>query len=272
MNVRFHRCVVFLALFGLAVILSGAYVTSTQVAAKEAQSEVSSAAGEEFHRGLSMALGALTLGAAIWSSFGRMRCQPLLWAAFTTLALSAALGWRVTPLPPGAAIFHSLLAHLFFATIVVAAVVTSPGWNRAAEIAQVIGWSSMRPLAVATPPVVFGQIVLGTAYRHNVTGVMPHIVGAMIVALMTVVVSAVILQNFPGPAPLRRAAGVLISIVLAQVCLGMAAFIMLVLNTAGTMAFVVATVGHVSIGAAALAASVVLAMQVLRAIPEKNST
>jgi hypothetical protein len=78
-----------------------------------------------------------------------------------------------------------------------------------------------------------------------------------------------VLHNFLGPAPLRRAAAMLISVVLVQVCLGIAAFLMLVLNAAGTFAFVLATVGHVSIGAATLAASVVMAMQVWRSVPPK---
>jgi hypothetical protein len=107
--------------------------------------------------------------------------------------------------------------------------------------------------------VVFLQIALGAAYRHDMTSVMPHMAVAMGVAFLALIVSSVVLQNFSRPTSLRRAAGVLISIVLTQVSLGITAFVLLVLNTAGTLAFVAVTVGHVAVGAATLASSVVMA-------------
>jgi heme A synthase len=266
-----HRYAVFLAIFGLAVIISGAFITSAQVAAKQAQAEVAGA-GDELHRGLSIALTLLTLAAAVWSSVGKQRAQAQLWSGSAALAVSAALGWRGTPLSPGIAVLHALLAHLFLAIVVVAAVTTSRKWNQPAEVSSVTDWSWLRPLALATPPVVFVQILLGTAYRHDLTGVFPHMAGAMVAAIMTVVLAAVVLQNFPGPKPLLRSATVLISIVLTQICLGIVALVMLVLNAAGTLAFVFGTVGHVTVGAATLAASAEMAMQVWRLVPPKPAT
>jgi heme A synthase len=186
------------------------------------------------------------------------------------LAVSSALGWRGAPLSAGIAVMHALLAHLFFALVVVAAVMTSTSWIQKAELSSVTDWPWLRPLAVATPPVVFVQIILGTAYRHDLTGVLPHMAGAMIAAITTVVVSAVVLQNFAGPKPLLRSATVLISIVLTQICLGIVALVMLVLNAAGTLAFVLGTVGHVTVGAATLAASAEMAMQVWRSVPGRR--
>jgi heme A synthase len=270
-NPWLHRYALFLAAFALAVVISGAFVTSTEIAARQSQYPVSREINEALHRVLAIALTFFTLGAGIWTSFAATPgwLRALAWTALASLAIASIVGWPAPPLSPALGIVHALLAHFFLSVIVVIAVVTSPGWNRETELAGEYGLSSLRPLAVATPPVVFLQIALGTAYRHEVTGVMPHMAGAMVVALMTLIVSAVVLHNFLGPAPMRRAAAMLISMVLAQVCLGIAAFLMLVLNAAGTFAFVLATVGHVSIGAATLAASVVMAMQVWRSVPPK---
>jgi hypothetical protein len=186
------------------------------------------------------------------------------------LTLDAVLGFQTAPLSAALAICHALLAHFFFAAMAAIAAVTSANWNRKAELAADSGLSSVRSFAIATPPVVFLQITLGAGYRHGVAGVMPHMAGAMVVALMTLVVSTLILQNAASPASLRRAAATLISMVLVQVCLGIAVFLMLALNAAGALAFVLATAGHVSIGAATLAASVVMALEVWRTIPRKT--
>lgn len=270
MNLWLHRYALALAVFALIVIVSGAYITSTEVVAQQNQTAVAGI-DEMPHQVLSIALAVLTLGAAIWTSWiaSAARMRALAWTGFATLALDAALGLRGAPLSPALGIFHALLAHFFLSVMIVIAVITSAGWNREPEPVDDAGWSFLRPLAVATPPVVLVQITLGSAYRHQATGIMPHMAGAMVVALLTLVVSAVVLQNFSRPAPMRNAAITLISIVLAQVCFGIAAFLMLVLNAAGTFAFLLVTVGHVTIGATVLAASVAMAMQVSRGIVPK---
>ncbi len=248
-----HRYAVFLAAFAMVVVVSGAFVTSVEIAARQTQSAVSGATGEALHRDLGMALAFFTLGLAIWTSFAP---SPGWLRALSWIALA--------PVLPAPAIVHALLAHFSFAVIVAVAVATSPRWNRREEPAAGGVPSSLLSLAFATPPVVFLQIALGTAYRQEVIGIKPHMAGAMAVALMTLILSVLILQNSLGPPPVRRAAAVLISVVLTQVCLGIASFLMLLLNAAGTLAFVLATAGHVSIGAATLAASVVMAMQLWR--------
>jgi heme A synthase len=268
-----HRYVLFVAVFALAVIVSGALITSTQVAARQSQSAVAAGIDQLLHRVLSITLTMLTLGIAIWlSSAARAGwLRALGWAAFATLVIDAATGWAAVPLSPWLGMLHASLAHLFFSVIVAIAIVTAPSWHRKTEPVDAGEWPLLRPLALATPPAALLQIVLGAAYRHEVTGVMPHMAGAMVVVLMTLVVSALVLQNFPEPVSMRRAAAALISIIVVQVCLGIAAFLMLVLNTAGTVAFVLVTVGHATTGALTLAASMVMAMQVGRGIRRKAS-
>jgi len=268
-----HRYVLIVAVFALAVIVSGAFITSTEVAARQSQSVVPAGINEGPHLALSVALVLLTLGLAAWTSFVPIPAvmRFLAWIAFVAPIIDAAAGWHVGPVSPLRGMFHASVAPLFVSIVAAIAVLTSSGWNRKTEPIDSGEWPLLRPLALATPPAAFLQIVLGAAYRHEVTGVMPHMAGAMVVVLMTLVVSALVLQNFPEPTSMRRAATALISIIVVQVCLGIAAFLMLVLNTAGTVAFVLVTVGHATIGALTLAASMVMAMQVGRGIRRKAS-
>lgn len=265
-NPRLHRSAVGLALLALIAIVAGAVITSSEVAARQAQSAVVQAIDEGAHRALAIALTGLALGFAVWISSAGGWLRALAWSALAVLVIDAATGWAAPPLAATRGIVHAVLAHVYLAIMIAMIVATSAGWNRDPELVDDGGWSWLRPVAIATPPAVFVQILLGAMYRHDVTGIMPHMAGAMIVALVTVVVSAVVLQNFTGPAALRRAAVWLISIVLTQVCLGIAALLMLVLNFAGTLVFVLSTAGHVAIGAATLSASVVMAMEAGRSV------
>jgi len=272
-NPGLYRAALCLAILALAVIMSGAYITSTEVAARLSQSDVSPVLNEALHRALGVALTLLTLGFAVWTTreknLGWIRSAA--WCAVVVLALAAALGWRADPLPPAIAVFHALLAHLFLALIVAITVGASAGWNRAPELAEGASRPLLRPAAVATPPIVFLQITLGAAYRHNITSVFPHMALAMGVAFLALIVSSVVLQNFPRPAPLRHAAAALIAIVLTQMCLGITAFLLLLLNQASTAYFIPSTVAHVTVGAATLASSVVMAMQIWRSIPPRQA-
>jgi heme A synthase len=268
-----HRSALVLVALATAVIITGAFITSTAVTVRQSQSAISPFVNEGPHRACAVALIVFTLGIAIRISSaptpGWLRA--VAWSGILTLAAGAALGWQTPPLSPQAAVLHALLAHVFLSLIVAIAVGTSEGWNRAPELVEGNRKPLLRGLAVAIPPVVFLQIVLGAAYRHDVTSIMPHMTVAMGVAFLALIGSSVVLQNFHRPASLRSAAAALISIVLAQVCLGIGAFLMLVLNAAGTFYFVATTVGHVLVGASTLAASVVMAMQVRRCVLPKQS-
>ncbi len=271
MNPGLHRFALFLAVLALVVIVSGAYITSTAVAARLAQSDVSPVLNEGLHRALAIALAVLTLGFAIWTARAAASTwiQAAAWSGVATLALAAALGWRTAPLDAAIAVFHALLAHVFFALIVTIALGTSASWIRGPELAVGPSRPLLRPAAVATPPIVLLQIALGAAYRHNLTSVLPHMGVAMGVAFLALIVSSSVLQNFPKPVSLRRAAATLIAIVLTQVCLGITAFLLLLLNYAATPYFILTTVAHVLIGAATLAASAVMAIEIWRSIPPR---
>jgi heme A synthase len=271
MNPSLHRYAIFVVILAIAAIVTGAVITSTEVAARQTQSAASPVVSLTVHEVLSIALTLLALGLAVWisrsSAPGWLRTAA--WSSILILAIDAALGWQKPPLTANVAVFHALLAHVFFSLAVVSAVGTSASWNSPPERVDGSVKPFLRPLAVAIPPVVFLQITLGAAYRHDMTSVMPHMAIAMGVAFLALIGSSVVLQNFPRPATMRHSAVALISLVLTQVCLGIGAFIMLALNSAGMLYFVAVTVGHVLIGASTFAASVVMAMQVRRSVLPK---
>jgi heme A synthase len=274
MNPRLHRCALFVVILAVAALLSGAFITSTEVSARLSQSAATGIAfSDNLHRAVAIALTLLILTIAIWTSLGATArwLRVLAWTGVAALVLDAVLGWHVPPLAASVGVWHALVSHAFLAIAVAMAFGTSAGWNRDPEIVDGSARPLLRPLAVATPPVVFLQIALGAAYRHDMTSLMPHMAVAMGVVFFALIGSSVILQNFPRPASLRRAAATLISILILQVCLGIAAFLMLVLNAAGSGYFVITTVGHLLVGSATLSASIVLAMQVCRSVRTRRT-
>jgi heme A synthase len=272
MNRSLHRYAIFVVVLAVAAMVTGAVITSTEVAARQTQSAVSPVVSPTLHEALSIALTLFALGLAIWTlrSGAPGWLRTVGWSAIFILAIDAALGFQKPPLTANIAVLHALLGHIFFSLAVVSAVGTSASWNGPLE--QVDGRIKpfLRPLSLAIPPVVFLQITLGAAYRHDITSVLPHMAIAMGVAFLALIGSSVVLQNFPRPVPMRHSAVALISLVLTQVCLGIVAFVMLVLNGAGNLYFVAVTVGHVLIGAWTLAASVVMAILVRRSVLPKQ--
>ena len=238
------------ATLGLGAIVSGAFITSAKVALPAGQPEPSVL--------LHQTIGLLAIAlCALFAVAGRtQRIASAI--ALAALIASAAIGWN-HPLSHGAASWHATTAHLFTASI---AIVLA---TRASSSVIPAGrFISLRPAAMATPIAVFLQIVMGALYRHEVTGILPHMLGAMVVALLAMIVSAVVLQNFPHVPELKRAGALLISVVILQVVLGIAVFIMLLLNVSNTASFVWTATAHAMTGTLALGASVLMAIEIRR--------
>ena len=208
----------------LLTIVSGAIVTSTTH-------------GVTVHTVLSVLFAALAVALALRSR------TPLTWAVLALVAMEAI---------PGLNLLHAILAQLIFALTVLIAHNVRPCLHQAA---------SLRRFALAIPPLVLLQTALGAAYRHKALGVLPHMGGAMLVVLLILLVSVIILQRIPTPGPLRSSAIALIVVVLVQISLGIAAFLMRLLDADQAPVFAWITVAHVTTGALTLGASVILAMQ-----------
>ena len=239
------------ALLGLAAIVSGAFITSAKIALPPGQPEP----GVLVHQVIGLlAIGLCLLLVAVSGRAQRIAAV----GALAALIASAAIGWT-HPLSHGAAVWHATMAHLFTASMGMALLTAPP-----VSTVPAGRFMALRPAAAATPIAVFFQIVMGALYRHEVTGILPHMLGAMVVALLAMIVSALVVQHFSHVRELKRAAALLISLVILQVVLGIAVFIMLLLNVSNTTAFVWTATAHATSGTLVFAASVLVAIEIYR--------
>jgi heme A synthase len=161
-------------------------------------------------------------------------------------------------------LLHATLAPLAFSILVAIAFLSSSRWNDTPELVDDHASPLVRRLAIAGPPLVLLQTTLGAAYRHKLTGVIPHLVGAMIVSIVILAAATLVTQHHPLHRGLRSAAKWMTSILLAQVILGATAFAMQLLDVDDPIAVMIVTSSHVVVGSLTLAASLLLAMQVQR--------
>ncbi|HLK70172.1 MAG TPA: hypothetical protein VKU19_42375 [Bryobacteraceae bacterium] len=258
---RVHRAAMLVGIGELAAILSGAFITGSRIAFAPHQQ----ATGPDAHQFIAIAALLLALGFCVWvsSAGGSRLIRVAAWFAFASLALAGATGWAA-PRSPAWLVCHALFSHLSIALMSATLMLSSDGWRQPPEPVSAGSWNFLRPAAVAMPPAVLVQISLGALYRHQIIGVMPHMLGAMVVALLTLVIAVILLQHFPHQRELKTAATALISLVIAQVCLGITVFLILLLGVGDTPWFVWASTGHVCVGTLTFAASVAAAMQVRR--------
>ena len=242
---------------------------------------------EHGHRLIASTVGLLTIGLAVWLA----RIEPrrwvrrLGWTALATVVAQGLLGGITVLyfLPAPISISHAGLAQIFFALVVSLTLFTSPGWRTGhdhggsgAHTDPVLG-----RLALATPAVIYGQILLGATMRHTGAGLaipdfplafghlvppqwttaigvhFAHRVGALAVTTIVTATAGHLLFHHPGRRELTRPALLLSALVVVQVGLGAWTVLsgrQVAVNTA-----------HVAVGAATFAASVVLALRVHRA-------
>ena len=113
---------------------------------------------------------------------------------------------------------------------------------------------------------------IARAMVRSALGVMPHLLGALVVALLIMIVGAFAMNQFPKHPTLRPAAISLMVITGIQVFLGMAAFIFRMMNITVTTAWLAISVAHVATGSLTFAASVVFALEIRRNVLPREVT
>ena len=250
-NPWLHRFAILLAIGLLLLIANGAIASVVSM-----------------HLGAAIVLGLMTFGLAFWLILTDSRQQSRL-LGWITVAIGVLEGIAGLPsvrsaIPHTAGIAHACLAQLFFASVVAIALVTSGAWSRGPELVSDYGWPSNRSLAIMTPVLVLVQIALGAAFRQKALTLMPHVLGAMFVALVILLESIFVLQQFPTHRALRLAAKTLLGVAFGQVFLGMTALIMKSMADDTALPVVVAVAAHVTGGALTLATTVVLSILIRR--------
>jgi hypothetical protein len=239
----------------LLTVLSGAIVTSSV-----SSSGVAGGGLERLHEMAALLTVLVTALLGIWM----IAKQParLGWTLLVTLLAEGALGSLQKT--PGLEILHAVLGQILFAMTVAAAVLTSSSWMKEPELVMDHGWPSLGSLGKITPVFVLGQIALGAAFRHKALGVMPHLVGAMVIVMLILCICIFVMQQFPTHATCRPCANLLMAIAFTQIFLGIAAFTVRTMTTQATPVVIGVTSAHATVGALTLAVAVVLHMQIRR--------
>ncbi len=276
-----HRFSIFLAAMTLFLVVAGASVTSNEAGLAVPDWPLSfgklmpemegGVFYEHGHRMIATTVGLLTIVLAIWlqRSEPRRWLRRLGWIALAAVVVQGVLGGVTVllGLPKAVSITHACLAQLFFTLTVAIAVFTSPSWRRGPELVEDHGTPPLSTMGVLTAIAVMTQIALGAAYRHKATGLMPHIVAGIIVLGLALLTATFALQQFPQHRPLRSAARALLGATMAQVVLGIAAYLARIYTSGSPVphpVMVVFTVLHVAGGGLTMAAGGVFAIQVFR--------
>ena len=231
---------------------------------------------EHTHRMIAQVAGLLTIILAVWT----WRVEKRRWMRFLGLA---ALGTVIAQgilggltvlfyLPPAVSSAHAVLAQTFFCIAVAMALFTGRKW---VEEQPRVEFDQRRPslftLTLLSIFVLYVQLLLGAMFRHHGMSWWPHVVHAVVVSFVLAWTSVRALTVYPHIEAVRRPAITMLSLVIAQLCLGFTAFLTRVAwgrdALQPELPMVVSTVTHVAVGALLLATAVILAIQVWRHVP-----
>lgn len=231
---------------------------------------------EHSHRMVAESVGLLTIVIAIWTwrSEQRRWMRSLGIAALATVILQGVLGGITVLkfLPPAISSAHAAVAQTFFCIACAIALFTGRNW---VEEVPYVDADTRRPslitLSLLSVFVLYVQLILGAMFRHRGMSWWPHVANAAIVAFVLSWTSIRALTQYGSVDAIRRPAIMLISLLIAQLCLGFAAFLTRVAwgkdAVQPEFPMVVSTVAHVAVGALVLATAVILSIQVWRHVP-----
>jgi hypothetical protein len=164
------------------------------------------------------------------------------------VALAAALLEAI----PGMPQIHAIISPILFAAL---------AWS-VVELPETPPAGSRRMFLL--PALVLLPIVFGVEYRHQTGGFLSHLGVALPVAGLLIICPAVLNERYPARPNLRRVCNLMIVAASAQVVLGMAAFVIRMLELQGGLLLAVARTAHITGAALVLAASAELAIQYRR--------
>jgi len=237
-NEALHRYAVFTAFCTFLLLIAGALVTSNDAGlsipdwplayGSLTPPMVGGIRYEYTHRVIATCIGILTIGLAswLWKAEKRSWMRWLGLAGLGGVIAQGILGGMTVRMfqPPPVSAAHATLAQLFFSTVVAISVFTSSWWNGAVAEIDDLGSPRIRTLAVWTVAAVFMQLVLGAAFRHKGFGIIPHLVGAVIVTILIFMTAGALKKRFAGVLALRSCARYLHILIGVQLLLGGGAY------------------------------------------------
>lgn len=231
---------------------------------------------EHTHRMIAQVAGLLTIVLAVWTWRVEKRrwMRVLGFAALGTVVAQGVLGGITVLfyLPPAVSSAHAALAQTFFCIAVAMALFTGQKWI---EEHPRVEFDQRKPslftLTLLSIFVLYVQLILGAMFRHHGLSWWPHVVHAVVVSFVLAWTAIRALTVYSQIEAVRRPAILMLSLVIAQLCLGFTAFLTRIAWGRNAVQpefpMVVSTVAHVAVGALLLATTVILAIQVWRHVP-----
>jgi heme a synthase len=231
---------------------------------------------EHTHRMIAQFVGFLSIMFAVWTwRADRRRWMKYLGVAALGLVIAQGILGGLTVLfylPPSISSAHAALAQTFFCVAVLIAIFTGQRWVEEAPQVEV---DEQRPslftLSLLSIFVLYVQLILGALFRHHGLSWWPHVLNSGTVAVVLSWTAIRALSRYSKIDAVRRPAITMLSLLIAQLCLGFVAFLTRVAwghdAVQPELPMVISTVTHVAVGALLLAAAVVLAVQVWRCMP-----
>ena len=257
----------------LYVLMTGAAVTNQLALASPDAASLAAAHVNEsalallsIHRVAAEAAGVLVLVLAAWITFGRKRGRvtQLAWLAVVLATAVALTGSAGAPLSSAIGTLHAFLGPALFSLLVATATLLWPSWDKPCAQIEDKGWPSLKGLARATVVLLVIQVALGASFRHDVAGILWHMLGAFLAVLIGLGLVVCITQA-PGCDAVRPAVITFAVLLGVQITLG----IVLISITQAAQhpgLALYSTAAHVVTGTATLAASIVSAMLIWRIV------
>jgi cytochrome c oxidase assembly protein subunit 15 len=234
-----HRFAVFTAFCTFLLLIAGALVTSNDAGLSVPDWPLSYGSllppmvggifYEHGHRMIATLVGTLSIVLAVWL----WRVETRRWVRWLGVAaLGAVIAQGILGgitvlffLPPAVSAAHATLAQLFFCTILSIALFTSAWWEREQPaLADSASGTSVHTLAIATACAVLCQLILGAAFRHKGFGIIPHLIGAVVVTGLIFWLAGVLKRRFSNVLVLRNSARLLHGLIGLQLLLGAGAW------------------------------------------------
>ena len=231
------------------------------------------------HRVVAGLVAVLTLILAIWITFSKLRGSARRWGwiAVALVVAQALLGAARVLLGHAAlvATAHACLAQIFFITVVSLTLMTSDWWQRKLPLLEDSGSPKLRVLTAWLTVVILIQLVLGAGFRHGAFGIMPHLIGFLVVTFMVIWTARTANKRFGQMGDIRRWVVMLHATFGTQVILGFLAYWAVDQASRANqpvLLYSVIEVAHVVVGALVLASSVLLALSCNRLIRPADAT
>lgn len=228
---------------------------------------------EHTHRMIGWFVGFLTIIIAVWTwrTDKRSWIKKLGLAALATVVIQGVLGGLTVlfylPAPISSA--HAAVAQTFFCIAVVIALFTGRDWvEHQPNVVQDTRRPRLVTLTCLSIVILYVQLILGAMFRHHGMSWGPHVINAGLVTFILGWTAIRAILQYSKIDAIRRPAVAMLGLLIAQLCLGFAAFLTRVAWGRGAVQpefpMVISTVAHVATGALLLATAVVLAVQTWR--------